>query len=195
MAAFMASLPMDDHQCLRQAAAGDPRAARELFDRHGDRLYRIVLSTWGDADFAEDVVQETMIRAIRKASQYQGGSSLLTWLVRIAFRIGLDLKGRRKREFTGDHFSQLVDTSRSAAEAHERSEDSRLIRDALARLQEYPRQLMVLRHYAGFSTRELAEVFDKREPAIRKDLQRARDKLRPLLEPWFGSGPPEDAHV
>jgi RNA polymerase sigma-70 factor, ECF subfamily len=167
-----------DRQLLDGLRARDPLACRELLVRYGARLYRIVHASHRDRDLAEDVVQETFIRAMRAADTLREEASLFAWLVQIAHRVAIDLF-RRDRRLSHEEV-ELVSRERPDTSA-EAAESSGRVRAALDRLKPGARELIVLRYYAGFSVAEMARVQEKSETAVRKELQRARDRLRKIL--------------
>ncbi len=176
-----------DARLLERGAAGDEAACRALIERHAEPLHRIVERTHADLNLSEDVVQEAFVRALRHQAQLREDQSFFPWLVRIALRVAIDFRRKHKRE-------------RLVAEAPDRTDDSavsnpellsqnrqleREVRRALIDLKPSVRELIVLRYYSHFSVAELAAVFNKSEPAIRKDLQRARAQLKRRLGRWF----------
>ncbi len=176
-----------DRALLFRARDGDEKACRELLDRHGQRLLSVVVATQGDPAIAEDVVQETFIRAIREADKLREEASVFPWLVKIALRAGIDYRRKIRRETLTDVVFDVPDAVDLGPEMRAaRSEDSRAVERALMQMKPYPRELIVLRYFASFSTQELAAVFGKSEAAIRKDLQRARDRARKILSKAFG---------
>jgi RNA polymerase sigma-70 factor (ECF subfamily) len=164
----------------------DEAAVRELIERYGDRLLAIVDAAHGDLDLSEDIVQETFIRAIRQSHQLRAAASLFPWLVRIAIRVALDQRRKTRRETFAPEAIEIVAPEEQGPHARaEAAQDAAQVDRAISRLPDYPRELIILRYFASFSVAELAGVFDKTETAIRKDLQRARERLRTHLSPWF----------
>jgi RNA polymerase sigma-70 factor (ECF subfamily) len=178
-----AAMPSGDHALLLAASAGDGKACRELIARHGTRLLQIVRATNADLGVGEDVVQETFIRALARARDLREEASLFPWLVRIALRVASDYRRKVRRETLTDTVSDGICEKSLSPEAElEERESNERVRKALAALKPYPRELMTLRYFASLSVAELAAVFGKSEVAIRKDLQRARDRVRVELE-------------
>jgi len=176
---------MADAVLLKRAAQQDEPACRELLRRHGPRLCAVVEATHRDAGLAEDVVQETFVRAIQRVDQLRDEAQVFPWLVRIALRLAIDQRRKTRRE------ASLHEDWDAPARPEEGPEyrlasrqDARLVERAVARLPKYPRELVALRYFAHLSSAELAEVFGKSEVAIRKDLQRARARLKEILLPW-----------
>ena len=177
-----------DGALLRRAKKGDEAACRELLDRHGGRLMGVVQKAHRDLDQTEDIVQETFVRAIQEADRLRSDGALFPWLVRIALNVAVDLRRRTQRETVTDQLPEMCTSVEAGADHHiQRVEDANRVNRALARLKPRARELLVLRYFAGMSVAELAEVFDKSDVAIRKELQRARDQLRRQLVAWFGT--------
>lgn len=175
-----------DRALLFAARDGQEPACRELLRRHGRRLLQIVRATHPDLSIGEDVVQEAFLRALAQAEQLREEASLFPWLVRIALRVALDHRRRVRRELLQESPAEHLSASGGTPEErYEEAEESAEVRRALASLPAYPRELIVLRYFGCLSSAELAEVFGKSEVAVRKDLQRARDRVRVLLGPWF----------
>ena len=177
---------LGDRELLERAGEGDEGACKELLGRYGSRLLSVVRATHGDLALDDDIVQETFIRAIRQNGQLKEEASLFPWLVRIALRVAIDHRRRHRRETLTDVWPESTEAAEPGPfEQMQASEDAAHVKAALGRLKPYPRELLVLRYFTSFSVAELAEVFQKSEVAIRKDLQRAREQMRKHLEPWF----------
>lgn len=177
---------LDDGALLTRAAQGDELACRELLERYGTRLLSVVETAHGDLGLGEDVVQEAFLRAIKKSDQLKDQQAFFPWLVRIALRVAIDFRRRRKEEALPDAFSEVAATDEPSPDArYSASEDAALVQRALSAMKPYPRELLTLRYFTHLSVAELAEVFDKSEAAIRKDLQRARAQMKKQLAPWF----------
>ena len=78
-----------DRELIARCLAGDADAERALYDAHVDRIYRLVYRMAGDGDLAQDLTQDTFIRAFERLQQFRGDSSLATWLHSIAVSVTL----------------------------------------------------------------------------------------------------------
>ncbi len=179
---------LGDAELLRRARDGDGEAPRELVRRHGARLARVAYARTGDWAGAEDVVQETLVRAIAEVDRLRDDASVVAWLSRIAVRVGIDGKRKTHRETLvaepeadGAVPDPAPDPELRASDAQSRT----LVAQAMAKLPAQTREILALRYDAGFTAPEIAEITGKSEVAVRKELQRARDRLRALLAPWF----------
>jgi RNA polymerase sigma-70 factor (ECF subfamily) len=179
---------LGDARLLELAKSGRETAARELLERYGHRLLSIVEAAHGDLGMSEDIVQETFIRAIQQGHQLREESSSFPWLVRIALRVAIDFRRKTRRETLTEIMTDVPDEAAGPERTIEAAQDAARVKRALERLKPYRRELMILRYFASFSVIELAEVFQKTEAAIRKDLQRAREDMRKQLVDWFEAG-------
>jgi RNA polymerase sigma-70 factor (ECF subfamily) len=177
----------DEEELIQSALAGNNGSFEVLVVRYQDRLYTAMISVVGNADEAEDVVQEAFIQAYLKLDTFQQNSRFFTWLYRIAFNFAL-AKRRKKRG------NVSLDESRETAglepEFHgdapeirmSRSEDIALIHRALALLTEDHRSILVLREMEDMAYEEIAEVLSISIGTVRSRLNRARLALKTQLE-------------
>src|ERR1043165_8316770 len=95
----MIQMRPDDEAAVALAKGGDEDAFRLLVERHGRSVYRLAYRMTGRPEDAEDVVQETFIRAFRQLDRFESRSNFSTWLYRIGFNCAIDyMRGRPKRE-------------------------------------------------------------------------------------------------
>jgi RNA polymerase sigma-70 factor, ECF subfamily len=175
-----------ERELVGRAQAGDLAAFEELAGAHTDRLYAVVLRLVGDRGEAEDVVQETLLRAWRGIGRFQGRAMIFTWLYRIAVNESNRALERRARHGTTVPVDE--EAAQIPAPAHEgpasRVEQHEL-RDALelaiASLAPPYRAALVLRDVEGLSTREAAEIAGVGEAAFKSRLHQARLKVRASL--------------
>lgn len=178
---------------LDRVRAGETDAFQEVVARHGRDLYRLALRMTGDPGHAEDVVQETFLRAYRRLHRFDGRSRLGTWLHRIAANCALDLLRRRQRY--RKRFTALEDghAPASAAPGPDRVLASLQIDDqvhtALAALSPMERTAFVLRHFEQQSMAEIGRALGARSGAARQAVFRAVHKLRQALGPWMEKRP------
>jgi RNA polymerase sigma-70 factor (ECF subfamily) len=176
----------EDSRLVARARAGDRHAFEGLVRLHADRLHAVVLRVTGDRYEAEEVVQETFLRAWRNLGRYEGRSRFFTWL----YRIGIN-EARRSQERRGarpapaaleDAPGEIAD-EREAPHVRAEARDLHHALDAaiLALPLEY-RMPLVLRDVEGFSTAEAAAVMELGEAAFKSRLHRARLAVRSAVE-------------
>jgi RNA polymerase sigma-70 factor (ECF subfamily) len=158
-------------------------AFEELAGVHADRLYTVVLRLVDDGCEAEDVLQETLLRAWRSIGRFQGRAMLFTWLYRIAVNESnraLERRLRRRATVPVDEEAVQVpappqDGPASQAERHELREALEL---AIGKLAPPYRTALVLRDVEGLSTREAAKIAGIGEAAFKSRLHQARLRVR-----------------
>jgi RNA polymerase sigma-70 factor, ECF subfamily len=185
---------LDDAALVALARRGDASAFWLITKRNNRRLYRIARAVLGDDLDAEDVVQETYMRAFPKLHEFRAEASLSTWLTRIAINEALARRRRRRTTVDldaidtaarqGDRRVMLFPTlpvSDPEAEAA-RSEVRRLLERAIDQLPEPSRVVFVMRAIEQMSTQETASHLGLREETVKTRVHRARRLLRNALE-------------
>ncbi|HEY4428940.1 MAG TPA: sigma-70 family RNA polymerase sigma factor [Solirubrobacteraceae bacterium] len=168
------------------ARGGDVGAFEDLIGPHADRLYSVVLVLLRDSGEAEDVLQETLLRAWRGIGRFRGRAMIFTWLYRIAVNESNRALERRSRRASAGPVDDAV--AGVAAPAHHgparRAEQHALqqaLGDAIAGLAPQYRAALVLRDVEGLSTREAAQITGVGEAAFKSRLHHARQKVRAVL--------------
>src|SRR3954452_14063814 len=163
---------VDDRVLVEAAQAGDLDAFEALVRRHQAAVYRVALRMLGSSADADDVTQDTFLRASCALSRYRGDSALTTWLYRIVTRRCLDVIGHRRPTVVieDDHRDDRGDP---VAEAEQRERLRALARQMQA-LPADQRAALVLREFEGLSYEEVAGVLETTVPAIKGRIHRAR---------------------
>jgi RNA polymerase sigma-70 factor, ECF subfamily len=161
--------------------AGTPMTdIRPLLADHSDGLYRFALSTVRDPHLAADLVQETLIRAIERQSQYRGDAPLGAWLKRILHNLAIDGARRSSREVVveavEDDWRDDAYTLDPAVVA-ERTQTREELEDGLARLPYTYRVPVILHDAEGWTVKEIAELQNIGLPAAKQRLRRGRMAL------------------
>jgi RNA polymerase sigma-70 factor, ECF subfamily len=184
--------PASDQTLVRRARDGDMAAFEELVMRHADRLFASLRRFGLDDAEAQEVAQETFLRAWRGLVGFEERSSFFTWLYRIGFNEAQRRLARRPAA-GGVVSSELhpvegIEDSRPGPSASAETEE---LRAALAKaLRELPAELrapVVLRDVEGLSTRQSAAILELGEAAFKSRLHRGRMALRGLLAPWLAT--------
>ncbi len=178
----------EDVRLARAAAAGDERALVSLMRANNRRLYRTARSILRDDSEAEDVVQDTYLKAIPAMERFRGEASLSTWLVRIAVNEAvLKLRQRERRPQPTENITDIEDrpAEHALAETPEdaalREETRRLIEQKIDRLPSAYRTVFVLRALEELSVEEVSECLRIPQSTVRTRFLRARRLLQAAL--------------
>ena len=181
---------------LEALKAGDRAEFARLVETYSDQVYRLALKILGDTQDAEDVLQETFIKALRSISNFEGRSSLSTWLYRIAVNEALMIIRKHKGDVVSideekvDEEGQaepveIVDWCCLPESELMGAEARGFLDQAIQRLSPALSAVFVLRDIQGLSVRETAEALNISEVAVKTRLLRARMKLREELSVYF----------
>jgi RNA polymerase sigma-70 factor (ECF subfamily) len=185
-------MEMSDSVAVAQARAGDSGAFRVLVERHSRNLFRLAYRMTGHQEDAEDVVQETFLRAYRQLGKFDERASFGTWLYRIAANCSLDsIRARKRRserqetveEGAPDPVEALPDPAPPPDRLALSSEVERRVAGALDELSEMERTAFVLRHYEGMCIDDISRTLGVQPNAAKHSIFRAVQKLRRALEP------------
>jgi RNA polymerase sigma-70 factor (ECF subfamily) len=172
----------------------DRREYALLVEAYSDRIYRMTLSMTGNAQDAEDVLQETFIKVFKNIDGFKGNSSLSTWIYRIAMNEALMLLRKHKPEGysldaedeTGDITPREIASWDPLPEQEVMSaEINSHLTEAVMRLPETLRSVFLLRDTEQFSVKETADTLGITEGTVKVRLLRARLKLREFLNTYF----------
>lgn len=183
---------MDDQGALdvvlaRRAALHDHAAFQAIVDRHGPALYRYARRMLDDRQDTEDCVQEAFAAAWTALPQFEGRSSLRTWLFAITAHKVRSLQRRRARSAFPLPFAPDERVDLRAADPQGSLERSGLLGALQAALRELPpgpRSAWLLREVEGLSYDEIAEVSGTTTSTVRGQLHRARAHLVTRMEDW-----------
>lgn len=153
----------------------------QIYQNYFDTVYRYALSLSGNRQIAEEIAQETFFRALRNLGQFQGKSSLKSWLCAIAKNLWLS-KQRKKEELPMDDALPILDPSAGPEEAIVRQDESMRIHRYLHHLEEPYREVFTLRTLGQLSFRDIGELFGKSENWACVVYHRARAKIRKKME-------------
>jgi RNA polymerase sigma-70 factor (ECF subfamily) len=175
-----------EDELVEHARRGDVAAFEELVGLHADRLFAVVVRIMGDRRDAEDVVQETLLRAWRNIPRFEARSMFFTWLYRIAVNESNRALEKRVRKGTSVPVTEAAvqlaaPTEQGPARQAEYRELREHLEQAIADLPQAYRTAVVLRDVEGLSTRQAAEIAGVGEAAFKSRLHQARMKIRQTL--------------
>jgi len=170
-------------ELIARVVAGDRLAARELYDAHAPRVFRLAFRFTGDGDLARELTQETFIRAFAQLGRFRGDSALSTWLHRVTISVVSNAMRKVKRFRTRE-----VDLDEAMTVAVESGGADPDLRDKLYRaideLPEIYRVTLVLHDVEGYTHEEIANVLGVAEGTCKSRLSVARAQLREKLAPF-----------
>lgn len=181
----------DDHRLIAGCLQGDAAAFGTLVRRYQERLYHTVYRLVGNAEDAQDVVQEAFLHAYQSLETFKGDAQFFTWLYRIAANTAISHKRKRRLAVVrieagaeGDGVVEPADPSDLSRPGHslEQAEEETRVRRALDRLSSEHRAVLVMKDMEGQKYEDMADVLDVPIGTIRSRLHRARLEMRELLE-------------
>ncbi len=168
-----------DGALVARVLDGDTRAYDRLVRRHQAALFRYARGMGMDADTAEDMVQDTLVRAYTSLADCRDRDAFRAWAYRILRNRCLDyLKNIRRRDVPLDAVSPDGAERFGATPTTELRHE---LEDALDRLSPLLREAFLLKHEAGYSYDEMAGITDTSPSAVKMRVHRAREELRTLL--------------
>ena len=186
----------DETTLVAQSREGDTAAFGELVRRYEGKIFRLAQHVTQNREDAEDVLQETFMKAYEHLDQFQGNSKFYTWIVRIAVNQAL-MKLRRRKTDKSVSLDETIDTGEDTMvreiAAWDEDPEQRFSRDelggildtAVQSLEPPYRSVFVLRDIDELSTEETAEALGLSVPAVKSRLLRARLQLREKLTRYF----------
>jgi RNA polymerase sigma-70 factor (ECF subfamily) len=195
-------MEVNDAAVVAQVLAGDRDAFRVLVERHSRSIFRVVYRMTGNQADAEEIIQETFLRAYKSLGRFELRSNFGTWLYRIAVNRALDFLTSRKTQMQNKDTSPISD-SIDPEEAHVQvpapspgpdrlllsAEIKNKVAAAMGLLTAAERVAFTMRHMEGQSIEEISQALNLKTSAAKNCVFRAVQKLRNQLEPLAGRGP------
>lgn len=191
----------DDVALLAALRAGEAAAFETLVRLYGPRLLAVARQVLGSEEDAHDALQDALIKAFKAIGQFEGKSRLSTWLHRVVVNAALmRLRSRRRRReqsidellptflADGHEARPTPEWNQSALAGIQRKETQVAVRACIDRLPDDYRTVLLLRDIQELDTAEVAGLLEITEGNVKVRLHRARQALKTLLEPMFGSG-------
>ncbi len=186
-----------DIATVSRAKRGDAEAFRLLVERHSRAIFRVAYRMTGNEHDADDVVQETFLRAYRRIETFEERANFSTWIHRIAINCSLDLlraRGRHDKHHGGgiedEEMSRTLQTNDPQPDRLALSAElQKHVVAALDRLSGNERTAFILRHFEGMPVEEIGRTLGIQVNAAKHTIFRAVKKLRESLEPFVRSTP------
>jgi RNA polymerase sigma-70 factor (ECF subfamily) len=185
-----------DIALVERAKAGDEVAFEQLIRQYDRQIFRIARHITQNKEDAEDIVQDTFLKAYQKLEQFQGNSKFYTWLVRIAVNESLMRLRKRRTSKTvsmdedvqtedGSVPRDFADWTPNPEQQYGQGELGDILRKTIQGLPPGFRSVFTLRDVENFSTEETAEALGLSVPAVKSRLLRARLQLRERLSRYM----------
>jgi RNA polymerase sigma-70 factor, ECF subfamily len=186
----------DETALVAQAQQGSVEAFTELVNRYEGNIFRLARHITQSSEDAEDVLQETFLKAYEHLKDFQGNSKFYTWLVRIAVNQSL-MKLRKRKSDASVSLDDPFDTGEenltreiavwepNPEQTYSREEIREILEKAIESLPPAFRTVFSLRDIEGLSTEETATMLNLSIPAVKSRLLRARLRLREKLTRYF----------
>jgi len=179
--------PADDAHLVRATLAGDRQAFGGLVQRYQDRLFNTLVRMTGSRHDASDLVQDAFVQALVKLDTFRGDARFYTWLYRIAMNLSLSQRRKRRpvasvdvaKERAGE---EPMDPGEGPEQGLIQRERAQLVQQALLRVGDEHRQILVLREMESCSYDQIGEILNLPVGTVRSRLFRARLQLREQLQ-------------
>ncbi len=177
----------DDQDLIRRTLDGDNETFGHLICKYQDRLYNGMVQILRSEAEAEDVVQDAFVLAFTKLSSFKGNSAFFTWLYRIAYNVAITRLRRRRATVPLDGADEngrldFPDCGPSPDDRIQKQEQSVQVTEALTRLSDEHRAILILREMEELDYDAISEILDMPIGTVRSRLHRARTRLREHLE-------------
>jgi RNA polymerase sigma-70 factor (ECF subfamily) len=175
---------INDTDLIERFKKGDPSAFEVLASKYQDRVYNLCRYMLRDPRDAQDAAQDAFLKAYKALKDFTPGSSLYTWIYRIAVTTCLDYRRKSRREsFRSEPLAEDLPSGEPLPESlYASKEISEALQLALQKLPERLRAAIVLREIEELSYEEIAEVLHTSAGTVKSRISRAREQLRHLLE-------------
>jgi len=182
----------DERRLIERIKQGDDDAFVSLVDRYKKKAFGIAYRFTDSAEDAEDLSQEAFLRAYRSIGSFKGGARFYTWFYRILINLCIDHARKRRTAPDADSVSRVRSGTRdmeveyledrhthtSPEKAVFTMELRERVTEAIASLPDRQKQVFILRHYEGFSLKEIAETIQCAEGTVKAHLSRAVRRLQ-----------------
>ncbi|MBO4947187.1 MAG: sigma-70 family RNA polymerase sigma factor [Lachnospiraceae bacterium] len=149
------------------------RQAERLLDQYGNSVLRLAYSYLRNMSDAEEILQETLIRYLQTAPEFENSAHEKAWLMKVAANLSKNRIDYNQRRATDELKEELLAQDQ---------EDVSFVWEAVKVLPEQYRETIHLFYYEGYSTAQIARILTRKESSVRSDLRRGREKLKQVLK-------------
>lgn len=182
---------MNDEELVKRVKNGDIDAFEEIIAKYEKRVFGLIYNVIKNENEIEDVAQEVFMKVYKNIDKFKGNSSLYTWIYRITANLCLDYIKKKKEVIYIDEKLQLDDgevdfqipsNEKLQDELYEEKELKEKLQKSIAKLPEKQQMVIILRDIKGFSYEEISEILEMKLGTVKSQINRARLKLKELLE-------------
>ena len=185
----MTTTLLAESDLIARCRDGDQEAFRQLVELHHERVYRTAYALTMDAGEADEVVQETLLKAWRGLRRFRGEAALATWLTRLTLNTARDHLRRRRTRDMVSMLPGLRSLQPDRADAVRGVEERDEVQCALLRLSPPARQVVALRYGLDLSLKAIGQVLGCPEGTVKSRLNSALGKLREIMQRDRGMTP------
>ena len=185
---------LSEKRLAQRIAKGEEEACAELIRSHHEAIYRFACYLCKEVHYAEDITQETFIAAWSKIENFSGSSSLGTWLHTIAYRKFLDWKRKTRLPANSSENPSLSENrsqTQNPIDGLLETEELQCLYQAIEKLDEQKREIIVMHYFQYLSYREMGQVLDKPTGTIKWRTSQALTELKTLMQKRTENGTQE----
>jgi RNA polymerase sigma-70 factor (ECF subfamily) len=177
---------LTEAELIDRVVAGDPRAERELYEAHVDRIYRLAFRLAGEDELARDITQETFIRAFNHLATFRRDATVSTWLHAIGMSVALNRLRSRKRIEARETSIEGIDAPTPGAPVEPDLKER--MAQAIDALSPGYRAVFLMHDVEGYTHQEIGAALGIEVGTSKAQLFRARRQLRTALADFAGEG-------
>ncbi len=176
----------NDQHYINKVKAGDSNAFAILIDNYKDMVFSLAMKVMKNREEAEEVSQDTFIKAYRSLHSFKGDSKFSTWLYKITYNNCMDRVKKIARTYNTNTIDEVVEnrieSTDSVLDTIERKERAELMKDCMNELPEDERTILWMFYYQELSLKEIIDVTSYSEANLKVKLHRARKKLLSIVQ-------------
>nr|WP_299104979.1 sigma-70 family RNA polymerase sigma factor [uncultured Tenacibaculum sp.] len=177
---------INDQAYIELILKGDTNAFAFLVDKYKTMVFSLAYKMLESKEEAEEVSQDTFIKAYKNLSKFKGESKFSTWIYKIAYRTCLDSLKKRKNKYNTDTIDEVtinkIQTTEGVLDTLERKERALIIEKCMKDLPEDERSILWMFYFEELSLKEIIEVTDFSEANVKVKLHRARKRLLSIVK-------------
>ncbi|WP_271404879.1 RNA polymerase sigma factor [Tenacibaculum soleae] len=175
-----------DQTYINLTLKGDTNAFAFLVDKYKTMIFTLALKMVKSREEAEEISQDTFIKAFKNLSKFKGESKFSTWLYKIGYRTALDSLKKHKEKYSTDTIDEItinkISSTESILDRLERKERAEIINNCMLRLPEDERIILWMFYFDELSLKEIITITNFSEANVKVKLHRARKRLLSIIK-------------